>query len=374
MTSALDIAFVGAGGVNFGGAEGPWDHASRLEKLEGIRLAGVADPNTEKAGARLGERSGPMYDSTRVFADYRDMLSELDLDAVWIGVPPSAHGTLEDDKDIEATCARAGVNMFVEKPLSAARPDKVREVAEVIANSDVLVSVGYMFRYSQAVDEMREILTSTDGGARAFIALYDCAYSCIRKTSWWDMASSGGPIVEQATHFIDLARYLVGDADLETLSGVSIQPDEEKGNLSDLPVRGDGLSFQDPVPAERRVPRATAATWKFQNGAIGTLNHGVLLHEKRYESEIEIWGDGLRMVLQDPYDKCRLDVRRPHREETRRRQFDDDDPYFTENQAFVEAIRENDPSLIRSTYADALKTFELTWAITDATGEAGRGE
>ena len=40
-----------------------------------------------------------------------------------------------------------------------------------------------------------------------------------------------------------------------------------------------------------------------------------------------------------------------------------DDPYLTEDAAFVDAVRRGDGSPIRSSYADAMKTYELTWAI-----------
>ncbi len=365
MTSELDIGFIGAGGVNFGGAEGPWDHASRLEQIKGLNLRGVADPDIARAKRRLDERSGPLYANTKTFKDYREMLNTLDLDAVWIGVPPSAHGTMEPGKDMEVQCARAGVHIFVEKPLSSARPTEVQKVAEAIEQNDVLCSVGYMFRYSHAIHTMKDLLKSTPGGARAFIATYDCAYSCIQKPSWWDMKLSGGPIVEQATHFIDLARYLVGEPESSSLSAMSIQADEDKGQLEDIPCDAEGRPVDAGVPEERQIPRATTASWKFQNGALGSLAHGVLLHGKKYESRIEVWSDGLRMVLDDPYDHCALNVRRPHTEGTERMMFDDDDPYFTEDDVFVAAIRNNDPSLIKSSYSDASKTFELTWDITD---------
>ena len=39
---------------------------------------------------------------------------------------------------------------------------------------------------------------------------------------------------------------------------------------------------------------------------------------------------------------------------------------LTEDLAFVEAVRTGNPAGIRSPYADAFRTFELTWAITDA--------
>ena len=35
----LRVGFVGAGKVNFGGSEGPWDHASRLERIGNIEVS-----------------------------------------------------------------------------------------------------------------------------------------------------------------------------------------------------------------------------------------------------------------------------------------------------------------------------------------------
>jgi hypothetical protein len=72
------------------------------------------------------------------------------------------------------------------------------------------------------------------------------------------------------------------------------------------------------------------------------------------------------MVLQDPYGLCRLLVRRPHGEQTETLEFAGDDPYLTEDQVFIEAIRSGDASGVRSPYADAIKTYQLTWAIRRA--------
>ena len=111
--------------------------------------------------------------------------------------------------------------------------------------------------------------------------------------------------------------------------------------------------------------------WRFASGALGSMTHGTLLHREKYETEIEIWGDGLRIVLLDPYGHCRILIRRPHSEETEKIEFLDDDPYLTEDKAFLDAVRSGDSSGIRSSYADAMKTFELTWAITDTTNSKG---
>jgi len=368
MDGRLKIGFIGAGAVNFGGGEGPWDHASRLEKIEGIEVVGVADPDVERARGKLAERDHEMYRAAEIFGDYREMLEKARPDAVWIGVPPNAHGVEEDGLDIEIRCAAAGVDMFVEKPLSAFRPERVRPVVTAIAESGVTVSVGYMFRYSRAVAEMKRILAES-GAPRAFSGRYNCAYSGILKPEWWDIRMTGGLIVEQATHFADLARFLVGDVELDSVKAVAIRGSEPMGRLGDVPLREDGGRFDDAVDPTNRHACATTAVWKYVDGAVGSLVHGTLLHGGKYESELEVWADGLRLVLVDPYGDCRLLVRRPHSEETETIRFAEDDSYLAEDVAFVEALRTGDRSKICSRYEDAFKTFELTWAITDAAAD-----
>ncbi len=370
----LRIGFIGAGGVNFGGAEGPWDHASRLERIGGLKVAAIADPDIERANRALEARRGGaepgMYADARVFADFHEMLGEAALDAVFIGLPPNAHARAEPPQDAEMACVRAGVHCFLEKPLAAWPPEELTPVAEAMAEAarrGLIVSVGYMFRYSRAVARMRELLDQTPGGLRAVTARYNCAYSNIAKREWWDIRQSGGPIVEQATHFCDLARYLGGEIDLASVQATAITPGSDKAALCDVPRDAHGRRPDDGVEPTWHVPRATAASWRFASGAIGSLAHATLLHGQKYDSQFEVWADGLRMVLDDPYGASRLLVRRPHEENTAEDSaYADDDTYLSEDAAFIEAIRNSDASLIRSPYADALKTHAFTWAIRRA--------
>ena len=362
MAEVLRIGFVGAGNANFGGGEGPWDHASRLEKIGGIRVVGVADPVVERAETEIRQRTQAHFRGAQAYADVRDLIREQRPDALWIGVPPNAHGTRKPGADIELQCVTSGIHMLIEKPLSAEPPEVVRPVLEAISGSGLIVSVGYMFRYAQAIATMRKILAETPGGPRAFVGRYNCAYSEIRKPEWWDVRTSGGPMVEQATHFVDLARYLCGEVNPETVSKLNIQANETAGSLNDLPLRPDGQPFEADVPEAFRIPRSTVAMWKFETGAVGCLIYGTCLHGREYSTSLEVWGDGLQMVLEDPYGECRLSVRRPHSESIEVVTFDDD-PYLKEDQIFVDAVRSLDPSGIRSPYDDAFRTFELTWLM-----------
>ena len=46
--------------------------------------------------------------------------------------------------------------------------------------------------------------------------------------------------------------------------------------------------------------------------------------------------------------------------------FDNADPYLAEDKAFLAAVTSGDPTHILSSYRDAAKTYELSWAIRSA--------
>ena len=49
---------------------------------------------------------------------------------------------------------------------------------------------------------------------------------------------------------------------------------------------------------------------RFQGGGVGTLTHGITLHGQKYETAIDVWADGLRLSLEEPYfPECRLRAR-----------------------------------------------------------------
>jgi predicted dehydrogenase len=382
MPDILRIAFIGASFVNFGGGEGPWDHASRLEVLPGVEFVAICDLDEARAQATLDRRragaGGARYNNCLVCRDWEAMLDDLRPDAVFIGLPPSAHGKASGPGAVELGCARRGVHVFIEKPLANGDPAAVNAVAAELAEArardgaPLIVSVGYMLRYSNMVEHLRRVVRTEAAAGRpprVYSGRYCSAYSTIFTRQFWDRAMSGGPIIEQATHFVDLARYLLGEVDLDSVQAQAIPASHALGNLTDMPVLPSGAGMEDGIPAERRIPRATVATWRFESGALGTLTHGLLQQGRPYESELEVWGDGLKAVLTDPYsDAVRLEVRHAEFTSVPCPMAGPNDPYLAEDDAFLTAIRGNRPDLIRSPYSDAAKTFALTCKIADAAG------
>ena len=48
-TKALKIGWIGAGSINFGSLEGPWNHAARLQKQKGVQFTAIVEPNLDLA-------------------------------------------------------------------------------------------------------------------------------------------------------------------------------------------------------------------------------------------------------------------------------------------------------------------------------------
>jgi len=218
-----------------------------------------------------------------------------------------------------------------------------------------------MLRYLKAVQEMKKILLENNLTVMTTIARYACAYEAIAKPEWWTKTKSGGPVIEQGTHFADLSRYFGGDVDLSTVTAHSLEWNEQPGHLSKMSIDESAISPDD------RIPRSTVATWKYVNGAVGSFTHVVALQGKDYSCEIEVYADGYSLKLVNPYVQPILYIRSPGSDEERVIRFPDDDPFFSEVSNLIDLIEdiEEDPEqgTILSSYEDACKTYQLTWAI-----------
>ncbi|OWF46463.1 uncharacterized protein UNK4.17-like isoform X3 [Mizuhopecten yessoensis] len=370
--TTLKIGFVGAGAIHFGRPEVPWDHASRLEKIGGIEVIGIVDPDTRRSDEVLKERlaspeHGHMYTHCRLLTDYRELLG-MKPDVVLIGIPPAFRGSPKEGKNLELEFAQAGIHVFVEKPLSLVLPEEFTpyacSVAEACRTNNVVLSVGYMFRYHAAVLKMKELIAQHGGKVMAFNARYYFAYTEGINKYWFQQEFSGGPIVEQATHFCDLARYIVGDIDMTSLHTLMLN-DSDKGGAGKLNNQSEHA--EDDIPSSKRIPRVTLSHWRFQDGGLGTLMHSVTLPGSRYQATIDVQLDGLQLSLIDPYESTSiLKVRTLEGGNPNQEQdfvFKNDDTYLRELDTFIKAVRQGKQSLIKSSYEDAMKTYELTWAI-----------
>lgn len=357
--NVLTVAFIGAGGINFGARDSgaPWDHATRIETLSleiNLKVVGISDLSQSRLETVIQERkqgATTIWNDVRGFTDTVEMLDETKPMAVFIGLPPFAHG------DIEMQCAMRGIHMFIEKPLSVSPPEEVKKVIDEVERNGVIVSVGYMLRYHNAVNYVKEYIAQNKP-IISVSATYNSSYVTIKSPFWWDNSKSGGPVVEQGTHFIDLLRYFSGEAKLNTLHCTKVVAETELGKLERPP------DFEQYIPSVNKMNRCSSAQWQFENGTLASFKHGMLMmnEDGKYFNEFEIWCEGVIIKLRDLYTTdCHVEIYTTsgHPQTL----VFPDDPYLTEDRAFLMAIINNDTSEIRSSYQDAFETYKLSYII-----------
>ena len=307
-------------------------HLGALDRLGRTQLVGVASPREASARATAEPRGAAAY------VDVDRMLDEQRPDVAYVCVPPSAAIAV-----LERLVER-GIPFLTEKPLAATDADGPARIAAGVAERGLVAAVGYHLRALDALAEVRRRLAGNP--AHLFTARW---LSGTPAPAWWLRAEvGGGQVVEQATHFYDLARHLVGEASV--VGAVSIRAE---------PV----------VPAGADVVDATAAVLRFETGAVGSF-----ANTRRLASavvEVELAASDLlitiRRVGDDPGSwEVVIDDGKNVRTIPPGR-----DPYEAQAAVFLDAVDAGDPTRVLSTYPDALKTDRLTREVVAATGRTG---
>jgi predicted dehydrogenase len=192
MGKRLRTAILGCG--NFAAR-----HAGILVNLPDIELVAFCNRTPQKA-----EQYSRQYTDGRgqVFTDHHAMFDAMELDLVYINLPPFAH------TDEVMVAAQHGTHVFVEKPIALDSALAWRMV-EAVETAGVKSQVGFMFRFGAAVEHLKQALDSGEAGPPTMML---GRYFCNSLHSWWwrQRDKAGGQIVEQAIHLFDVMRYLLG--------------------------------------------------------------------------------------------------------------------------------------------------------------------
>ncbi len=313
------IGFVGTGGV-------ATRHAHVLSSFPDVALVAATDVDPARAAAFADG-------FTMTAVPDVDALLAHDLHAVYVCVPPFAHGPV--DVSPEVRVAEAGVPVFVEKPL-AVDLDTAEAVGERLSRAGVRTGVGHHWRCAEPVARARELLAGRT--PRLVSAAW---WDKVPPVSWWaDRARSGGPVVEQAVHVLDLARVLVGE--VEQVHARSAGP---------LPHAGD-------------ADAAIAALLSFRGGAVGTLSTASTLGWK-HRAGVEIVADGLVLGVGEDWLEVRSGADEPQRHTVDRMLACE-----AADRAFVDALagrpvdpHRSPPDHALPDYQEALRTHRLATAV-----------
>ena len=294
-----------------------------------MTFVGAFDVVGEKAQGFAADYGG------KTFGGVDEMLDEVKPDAAWVCLPPFAHGPAE-----AALCERQ-IPFLVEKPISNSM-ETAREILEAVERTGTLAVAGYMNRYRRGVNRVKEILSEDPA-----VLAHGGWIGGTPGVAWWRVkAQSGGQIIEQTTHTFDLTRYLLGEPRMVLARAT-------RGFVHDMP--------------NYDVEDASTVIVEFENGTLANLmsccasraGGGVHLTIVAAQHYVTFTGWDHSVVIR----KSAIEEEHISGEQN---------IFGIEDGAFIAAVQADDPGVIRSPYADAIKSLAFGLAANQSleTGES----
>ncbi|WP_163100142.1 Gfo/Idh/MocA family protein [Peribacillus alkalitolerans] len=306
----LKIGFIGTGGI-------AKEHLNNLAKIQDTEVTAFFNINLERA-----QKEAQAWTNAKAYNDVSEMLDDRKLDAVYICVPPMAHGEAEN-----AVIDR-GIPFFVEKPLGI--DNRPTEILKKIEQKKIITSVGFHWRYKEATRIALELLNERKLGMSLGYWM-----GGMPMVPWWRVQTgSGGQFVEQTTHIVDLLRYLNGEV-VEVFAAYSQRVMHEKV---------EGTTVADVGTVTMKLENGSIAS--ISNTCLSPVGHKVGLDLYTDQGILEISSTGLKDIKAESVTEYKEMV----------------NPYFVEDEVFINAVRTGDSSKILSDYRDALITHNVTLA------------
>lgn len=319
-------------------------HLDFLKNMEKTRIVAICDVREDSA-KELAKTV-----KAKVYTDYEKMYREESLNCVFVCTPAYAR-----EKQLEIA-AEKGIHIFVEKPV-ALTLKQGEQTYEIIKKSKVICSVGFLWRYSEGVEKVKNLLENEK------IVLIDARwYHTIPPVAWVRAKEKGGgQIVDQSIHLIDLMRYWAGEVK------------EVYGRAT----RGLFTEIKDFTADD-----ASAVTLTFKKGAVANLSSTYSLFSgaplgpkiniiaKRILVEV----DSEKIKVYTPAQKEFKFDEKAHLAHILKHQEANIDEFdvqltraaITEDENFLKAVRENNSSIIKCDFSEGLKTLKVALAIENS--------
>jgi len=320
MAKKIRLGFIGSGGIVA-------DHLDQgLKGFADVEFAAWCDLNESTAAARAAQVGG----RGAIYTDARKMLDEIKPDAVYIMLPPFAHGR------VEKLVIERKLPFFVEKPV-AIDMATARKVAAGVRKHKLITSVGYHNRYRQSVQRVRELLAKQKPVIMHGGWLNPGPSNYVGIGKWWVQRSqSGGQFLEQTTHTIDLARYLFGE--VTSVYAVPVQNRKKR-------------------PSFFTIEDASMVQMTFANGAAANLYSACSVDVGGTVS-LTLWGTAMKADFSTwNHD---VDITLPGDEKVSIP--GGTNIFSVEDRAFIDSVRAGRNKGILATYEDGLKATAIACA------------
>jgi len=258
ISGKIGVGIIGAGGFV------QRNHLANIINMQEVYdLKGIAQ-RTPASAKTISEK----YKFKYVTTDYKQLLSDPDIDLIVIGTRHNLHATQVVDS------IKAGKHLLVEKPLAMNHNELSMIDQAIKENPNIIVTVGFNRRYSIFTQVVKNFIVKNK---TPVVINYRVNAGFVPPESWvQDIEEGGGRIVGEVCHFIDLIAYLAG-ARVKSINAIHTPPD------------GNKIKSEDNV----------IITMAFENSSIGVLTYTSIGGKEMEKEKIEVFTNGSSLVIND---------------------------------------------------------------------------
>lgn len=229
----LRIGIIGAGRI------GEVHTRSIQTQVDGARVTWVCDPFLTEAAREWAAG----YGVARTTLDYREVLADPEVDAVFICSSTTTH------TEISLAAIRAGKHVLCEKPVSQ-DIGEIEQVAAALEGTGIKYQVGFNRRFDHNFLALRRAVVNGDVGQVYYVRITS---RDPHLPPLGYVADSGGMFIDMTVHDFDMARYLTGSSVEE--------------------VYAVGAALVDPAMAEAGDIDTAVVTLKMADGTIAVIDN-----------------------------------------------------------------------------------------------------
>ena len=205
MDRIVKVGIIGCGGIANG------KHMPSLNKVPNVQMVAFCDIIEEKA-QKAAKQFG--VEGAKVYTDYKELLADPEIEVVHVCTPNRAHA------DISVDALHAGKHVMCEKPMAKTAADAKRMLDAAVETGKKL-TIGYQNRQKPESLYAKKCIERGELGE-----IYQANSYAIRRrgTPNWGVflneeEQGGGPIIDIATHSLDLTLYLMNNYEPELVVG-----------------------------------------------------------------------------------------------------------------------------------------------------------
>ncbi len=208
---------------------------NHIKYIKDADLLAVASRNPRTAKDYAAKRGIPRH-----YGSYEELLSDADIDCVYISLPVSLH------KKWSILSLKAGKNVLCEKPVAGSARE-AEDIAEAVNASGLIFAEAFHYRYHPLSARIEEIVRNGEIGeirsvySQFGVRLFDKGKVQFRADC------GGGALLDIGCYPVSFSRWILDCDDAEILS-----------------ARADSVSDG--------VDRAAEAVMKFKNGVVAEIN------------------------------------------------------------------------------------------------------